>query len=157
MNEQLTPELISFKDSLRLQQQARKDELARGSMRRTPPPSEDAFFANDQIISAEDIIGKPAVTEIWKTTFVKGVRRSGPIKFNSPHQGSPKFNYPKCMYGIGVDHITVETPEEEDHARKLGYEDHPTKVKPDHQAIETAHGREFEVTAIFGDQKNKKK
>lgn len=130
-------------------------------------PSQDPYFANDTVQDVRDILGGPPNTKLWKMNG--RTRNMQEIKFppyqyreypKTMYRGTDQQGeYPKNMYGIGVEDLTVVTPDEEDAAIKCGYVDHRDKIKTAykiHQStssmtLEDGQEIELDVTAIAGD------
>lgn len=113
-----------------------------GNQAPTLPPSQDPYFAGDSIIDPGEL--GPVHTTLWRKTKSGQMAK---MKF-APYVYR---EFPKTMYGIDVEHVTVYDEDEEKQAREAGYVDHPAKVQADMKGDAEVDEREFAVSALAGD------
>src|SRR5689334_20482984 len=106
---------------------------------------DDLSFAGDSFIDPAGL--GPVHPSLWRKYKTGQV-----VKIRFPKV--PYQEYPKTMYGIDVNPVTVSDEDEEKQARAAGYVDHKEQahIKPDFQRARTAavEGHRFAVSAIAG-------
>lgn len=113
-----------------------------GNQAPTLPPTQDPYFAGDSIMDPSEL--GPVHTTLWRKNKGGGMSK---MKF-APYKHQ---EFPKTMYGIDVEHVTVYDEEEEKQAREAGYVDHPTKVRADLKEDVQVEGLQLAGSALAGD------
>lgn len=111
----------------------------------SPYDESNPVFAGDQLVDPRDVIGGPPNTQLWRKTK-KG--QMVPIRFRQSAPGEHQF--PMCVYGIGVEPLTVRNPTQLAQAEKLGYVTHPEQLVPDMMGEDQMDGRSFDVAGQNG-------
>jgi len=123
----------------------------------TPPPTEDKYFAGDQLVDPRDVV-QHVTTQYWRKDGKTGQMR--PMKFKpNPRPGEEGFEFPKTMYAPldgDLGNVTVYDPDEERQALEMGYvdaEDHRERQKVQMKGIVKNKVGQFDVAATSGELK----